>query len=84
MDLLWGDATGKGLSPEGQPVCEPFKEPPHVQDIEVHIVSKVGADIGVGVHQGAVECSPSNADHHSNQAQQQQNQAGITTHLIYK
>ncbi|KAA8583305.1 hypothetical protein FQN60_015851 [Etheostoma spectabile] len=71
------------LSPEGQPVSEPFKEPPYAQDVEVDVVSEVGANVGVGAHQGAVEGGPAYADHHGNQTQQQQDQAGIPTYLIY-
>lgn len=49
---------------------EPFKEPPHVHDIEVDVVSEVGANVGVSVHQGAVESGPAYADHHGDQTQQ--------------
>lgn len=72
------------LSPKGQPAAEPFHEPPHVHDIKVDIVSEVGADVGVSVQQGAVERSPAHTDHHSNEAQQQQDQAGVSAHLICK
>lgn len=63
-------------------MSEPFKEPPYVHDVEVDVLSEVGANGGVGVHQGAVESGPAYADHHSNQAQQQEDQAGVSTHLI--
>lgn len=72
------------LSPKGQPAPEPFNQPPHVHDIKVDIVSEVGADVGVSVQQGAVERSPTYTDHHSNEAQQQQDQAGVSAHLICK
>lgn len=72
------------LSPKGQPAPEPFNEPPHVHDIKVDIVSEIGADVGVSVQQGAVERSPTHTDHHSNEAQQQQDQAGVSAHLICK
>lgn len=74
----------KGLSPEGQPASEPFEEPPHVHDVEVHVVSEVGANVGVSVHQRAVEGGPAYADHHGNQTQQQKDQAGISAYLICK
>lgn len=61
---------------------EPFKEPPHVHDVEVDVVSEVGANVGVTVRQRAVEGRPADADHHGNQTQQQQDQAGISTHLL--
>lgn len=67
-----GERRLRVLSPKGQPAPEPFNEPPHVHDIEVDIVSEIGADVGVSVQQGAVERSPTYTDHHSNQAQQQQ------------
>lgn len=81
--LVW-NAGERGLSPEGQPASEPFEEPPYVCDVEVDVVSEVGANVGVSVHQGAVEGSPAYADHHGNQTQQQQDQAGISTDLVYK
>lgn len=65
-------------------MSEPFKEPPYVHHVEVDVVSEVGANVGVSVHQGAVESGPAYADHHSNQAQQQEDQAGISTYLIYE
>lgn len=65
-------------------MSKPFKEPAYVRDVEVDVVSEVGANVGVRVHQGAVEGGPAYADHHGNQTQQQQDQAGISTYLIYK
>ncbi len=44
----------------------------------------ISQNIGVGVHQGAVEGDPTYADHHGDQTQQQQDQTGISTYLIYK
>lgn len=63
-------------------MSEPFEEPPNVHDIEVDVVSEVGANVGVSVHQGAVESGPAYADHHGDQTQQQQDQAGVSTYLI--
>lgn len=63
---------------------QPVKEPPHVHDVEIDVVSEVGANVRISVHQGAVQSGPTYADHHGNQAQQQEDQAGISTHLIYK
>lgn len=65
-------------------MSEPLKEPPHGRDVEVDVVSEVGANVGVRVHQGAVEGGPANADHHGNQTEQQQDQAGVSTNLICK
>jgi len=73
-----------GLSPKWQPVSEPLNKPSYICDVEVHIVSEVGADVGVSVHHRAVERSPTYADNHRDQTQQQQDKAGISTHLIYK
>lgn len=65
-------------------MAEPNEEPPYVHDVEVDVVGEVGANVRVRTHQGAVQSGPTYADHHSNQAQQQEDQAGISTHLIYK
>lgn len=70
------------LSPEGQPASQPFQEPPYVCDVEVDVVSEVGANVGVSVHQGAVQGGPTDADHHGNHTQQEQDQAGVSTHLV--
>lgn len=78
------DVWGRSLSPEEQQVSEAFKEPPHVCDVEVDVVREVGANVGVSAHQGAVEGGPADADHHGDQAEQQQDQAGISTDLVYK
>lgn len=61
---------------------EAFKEPPHAHDVEVCVVGEVGADVGVSVHQRAVEGRPAYADHHGNQTQQQQDEAGIPAHVV--
>jgi len=71
------------LRPEGQPAGEPFQEPPRVGDVEVDVVSEVGANVGVSVHQRAEEGRAADADHHGNQAQQQQDQAGVSARLIW-
>lgn len=60
----------KGLGPEGQPVPEPFKEPPYIHNVEIDVVSEVGANVRVRVHQGAVESGPAYANHYGNQTQQ--------------
>lgn len=70
------------LGPKGQPVPEPFEEPPDGHHVEVNVLSEVGANVRVRVHQGAVEGGPAYADHHGNQTQQQQDQARISTHLV--
>lgn len=73
-----------GLSPDRQPVSEPFEEPTNIWDVEVDVVGEVRADVGVRPHQGAVECSPSNTDHHRHQTQQQQDETRVSSHLVYK
>lgn len=65
-------------------MSEAFKEPPYVCDVEVDVVREVGADVGVTAHQGAVEGGPAYADHHGDQTEQQQDQAGISTDLVCK
>lgn len=65
-------------------MSKPFKEPPYVCDVEVNVVTEVSANVGVSVHQGAVQGGSTYADHHGNQTEQQQDQAGISTYVIYK
>lgn len=77
-------ARWQRLSPEGQPASEPFQEPPYVCDVEFDVVSEVSANVGVSVHQGAVQGGPTDANHHGNHTQQEQDQAGVSTHLICK
>lgn len=57
-------------------------EAPYVDNVEVYVMREVSADVGVGVHQGAVQRCPAHADHHGNQAQQQQDQTWVSAHLI--
>lgn len=58
------------------------EETPHVRHVEVDVASEVGANVGRRVHQGAVERGPAYADHHGNQTQQDQDQAGVSAHLV--
>lgn len=70
------------LISEGQPVSELFEKPPHIRQVEVYVVGEVDANVGVSVHQSAVESSPSQADHHGDQTQQQQDQARVPAHFL--
>lgn len=63
---------------------EAFQELPHICEVEVGVVREVGADVGVAAHQGAVEGSAAYADHHGDETQQEQDQAGISSSLFYK
>lgn len=63
-------------------MSQPVKEPADFHHVEVDVESEVGADVGVGAHQGAVESRPHDADHHGDGAQQQQDQAGVPTRLV--
>lgn len=65
-------------------MSEAFEEPPHARNVEVDVVCEVGADVGVSAHKGAVEGGPAYADHHGDETQQQQDQAGISANLIYE
>ena len=70
------------LSLEGTPLPEPSIKPTYVCDVEVDVVTEVDANVGVIVYQGTVDGSPTDADHHSKQTQQQEDQAGISKYLI--
>lgn len=50
---------------------EPVEETPQVDNVEVDVFREVGANVGVCVHQGAVQSGSSDADHHSDRTQQQ-------------
>lgn len=65
-------------------MSEAFKEPADVRDVEVDVVREVGANVGVSAHQGAVQGGPADTDHHGDQTEQQQDQARVSGHLIYK
>lgn len=82
QNLSSGPVEAGSLSPEGQQVSEALEEPPHVRDVEVDVVREVGANVGVRAHQGAVEGGPADADHHGDQTEQQQDEAGISADLI--
>lgn len=66
------------LSPEGQQVSQPSQEFPHVSHVVVKQLGKVV------VHQGAVESSATDADHHGGQAHEQQDEAGVPAHHIWR
>lgn len=72
------------LSLQGEPLSKAFQETPRVRDVEVDVLSEVGADVGVSVHQSAVERSPAYADHHGDQTQQQQDETGVSSDVIYE
>lgn len=51
-------------------------------EVEVSVTGEVGADSGLGVAQGTVEGGASQADHHGDQAKQEEEQAGVSAHLV--
>lgn len=53
-------------------------------EVEVRVPRKVGADGGVGVAQSTVEGSASQADHHGDQAEQEEEQARVSAHLVWR
>ncbi len=71
--LLWA---------QGQPVFELIHAPLHPSDVEVHVMGKVCAHTGLGISKSAVERSPAHTDHHGSQAQQEEEQPGVSAHLI--
>lgn len=72
----------QSLRRQGQPASEAGQEPSYAGDVEVDVVREVGANAGVAPHQGAAEGGPANANHHGDEAQQQQDEAGIAADFI--
>lgn len=72
----------RSLHRQGQPASEASQEASYVCNVEVDVVREVSANAGVAAHQHAVEGGPANANHHGDEAQQQQDEAGIAADLL--